>query len=250
MIFHLLSDLHADQNHFDITQCYKPEYKDNCLILAGDIADPTSDEYHDIVEFTSKNYKYVFVIKGNHECYGHTVKRTDYLISKVCELFTNVFYLNKNTQDIDDNIRVLGTTLWSNIDDDQKSDARMFISDFRCIREWTIEQNNHEHKKDVKYILNEIDKAKKEEKSLLVITHHAPHLVGTSRPEHDGSPLSSVFATDLSHLFVDPIKAWVFGHTHHSVNKYVNDIKLVANQRGLSYENNLTGFDPYFNFII
>ena len=100
------------------------------------------------------------------------------------------------------------------------------------------------------YTLNEIDKAKNDGKDLVVITHHAPHLIGTCRPEHDGSQFSSVFATDLSHLFIEPIKTWAFGHTHHSVNKYVNGIKLVANQRGLSYEKNLTGFDPHFSFII
>ncbi len=250
MIFHLLSDLHADQKHFDISECYKPEYKENALILAGDIADPTSDEYHDILEFAAKNYKYVFVIKGNHECYGHTVSRTDYLVSKVCELYMNVFYLNKSSIDIGEDIRVIGTTLWSDIQDDQQSDARMFISDFRCIRNWSIENNNYEHKKDVEFIKNEIGKAKIDNKKLLIITHHAPYIIGTCRKEHIGSPLSSVFATDLSHLFENPVKVWVFGHTHHSVNLTINDVNLLANQRGTYYENGITGFNHHFNFKI
>ncbi len=250
MFFHLLSDLHAEQTHFKMNSCYKPEFKDYCLILGGDIADPTSDEYHDILEFAANNYKYVFVIKGNHECYGHTVSRTDYLIGKVCELYNNVFYLNKSSIDIDENIRVIGTTLWSNIEEDQRSDASMFISDFRCIRNWNVELNNDEHKKDVEFIVNEIKKAKQNNKQLLVITHHAPYVKGTSRPEHEGSPLSSVFATDLSHLFIDPIKVWTFGHTHNSVNMHIGTINLVANQHGLIYENNITRFNPYFHFKI
>lgn len=250
MIFHLLSDLHADQNHFDFKDCYKEEFKNNCMILGGDIADPTSDEYHHIIEFAANNYKYVFVIKGNHECYGHTISRTDYLINSICKIYTNVFYLNKSSFDIDENIRVIGTTLWTDIEEDQMSDARMFITDFRCIKDWSVENNNKEHKLDVEFINSEINKAKNDNKKLIVITHHAPYTKGTSRPEHEGSPLSSVFATDLSKLFIDPIKVWTFGHTHRSVNMNISGVQVVANQRGLCYENNITGYNPYFHFEI
>lgn len=245
MKFQLLSDLHLEIKPFTLEKNEEAE----CLILAGDIGDPTQDNYKDLLKLASTLYKYVFVIKGNHECYGFNLQKTGEKISRTVDDYSNIFYLNRKSVDIEDNIRVLGTTLWSDISDDQRSDIGCFLSDFRRIKEWNIENNNHEHFKDVKFIKNEINRALEDNKKLLIITHHAPIINGTSRNEHKSSPLSSAFCTDLRKLFVKPISTWVFGHTHHSCKLLIDDIPLLSNQRGYGDEEN-TGFDPLFSFDI
>ena len=245
MKFHLLSDLHLEISPFTLN---KPKDAD-ILILAGDIGDPTSNDYRDLIEKTSNLYKYVFIVKGNHECYGYDLQKTGQKIAHVVDKFSNVFYLHKRTVDIEEDIRILGVTLWSDIMDYQRSDIGCFLSDFRLIKEWNIENNNHEHFKDVKFIKNEIDRAKEDNKKLIIITHHAPSYRGTSRPEHNGSPLSSAFCTDLEYLFKDPIKTWVFGHTHHSCKLLINNIPLLSNQRGYG-DDEITLFDPLFTFEV
>lgn len=245
MKFQLISDIHLEMKPFVLEKNEDADY----LILAGDIGDPVSLDYKKLIENAASLYKYVFIIKGNHECYGFTLQKTGEKISHVIANLANVFYLNRKTVDIEDDIRVLGTTLWSDISECQRSDIGIFLADFRCIKDWNIENNNHEHFKDVKFIKNEIQRALEDNKKLLIITHHAPIINGASRNEHIGSPLSSAFCTDLKKLFIKPVITWVFGHTHHSCNLIINDIPLLSNQRGYGEEGN-TGFDPLFSFDI
>ena len=250
MKFQVLSDLHIDSNPYDI----KTNKVDDAefLILAGDIAQPEGQAFSNIIRDASECYDKVFFVRGNHECYGHGIKRTDHLLNKVFERYDNVVFLNRNTYDIDARVRLVGTTLWSDIEREQMYEARCYISDFRCIKEWSVEKNNEEHRIDVAFLAAEIEKAKHDEKDLVIVTHHAPYTQGTSHPNHDNSPLSSVFATDLSYLMSNPpIKFWVYGHTHYSVNLYKNNVNIVANQRGMRYEDRkTTRFDPSFSIDV
>lgn len=240
MKFHILSDLHTEVAPFVLS---KTENAD-CIILAGDIGEPFSDEYKSLIAQASAMYSYVFIVKGNHECYGFTTQKTDENITLIISPFKNVFYLNRTAVDID-NIRVIGTTLWSRVTDYQRSDIGIFISDYRRIKDWHIERNNYEHRLDVEFITKETQRALSDNKQLIVVTHHAPMETGTCKDIHKGSVLSSAFCSDLKKLFVNPIVAWVFGHTHHSCSLLVNGIPLVSNQKGYGEEEN-TGFDPHF----
>ena len=248
MKFQVISDLHADSNPYDI----KGNKVDDAsfLILAGDIAHPTEQRFIDILNDASTSYDKVFFVRGNHECYGQTVTRTDEILNETFAQYDNIIYLNRAAYDVNDRVRVVGTTLWSDITSDQMYVAKCFISDFRCIKEWSIEKNNEEHTKDVAFLVEEIKRAKHDKKELIIITHHAPYTQGTSHPDHDNSPLSSVFATNLSNLMSNPpIKIWVYGHTHYSANFYKNGVNIVSNQRGTSEENyKRTRFDPTFTF--
>jgi predicted phosphodiesterase len=242
MKFQILSDLHTEVAPF----CLSKIDTSDALILAGDIGEPFSDEYKSLIEQASALYSYVFIVKGNHECYGCTTQKTDEVISVIIGPFKNVFYLNRTAVDIEDSdIRVIGTTLWSRVKDCQRNDISIFISDYRRIKDWHIERNNYEHRLDVEFITKETQRALRDNKRLVVVTHHAPVETGACKDIHKGSVLSSAFCTDLKTLFVSPITAWVFGHTHHSCSLLVNGIPLVSNQRGYGNEEG-TGFDPRF----
>lgn len=238
MKFHILSDIHLEMSSYNLE---KIQDVDN-LILAGDIGSPTLPEYELFIKRASELYKNVFLISGNHEYYGNTIKDTNDIIDTITKKY-NVHFLNNKCIDIDD-YRILGTLLWSDIKEYERSEIQTFISDFRLIKNWSIEKNNHEHFKNIQFIKNESERAIIDNKKLIIISHHAPLRNITCKPEHMGSLLSSAFTTNLSHLFKKPIISWIFGHTHYSCNTTFNDVKLISNQRG--YNDEKTKFDPLF----
>jgi predicted phosphodiesterase len=246
MKIHLLSDL-----HLEIDPDFKLEKPNdtNGLILAGDIGDPASIHYKELIKQASELYQWVVVVRGNHEAYGYkSITIASEKIGKACAPYSNVHYLQKDSLDLEEDIRIIGATLWSDIMDYQRSEIGAYISDYYKIKEWSIEHNNHEHFKDLRFIKSEMEKAIQDGKRLIVVTHHAPYTINTSKPEYRFSPLSSAFATDLSKLFKPPIVTWVYGHTHYCNHQIINGVNLISNQRGYSDED--TGFNPLFTFHV
>ena len=240
MKLHILSDLHLERDpSFEL----KNVNDSDILILAGDIGDPNSKEYKDLIQSASKMYKYIFIIKGNHECYNYTIQETDGIINYICKEYNNVYYLNRSYIDID-NIRIIGTTLWSNIIDSQRENINIFIRDFQLIKNWSIDTYNLEHTKDIAFIKEQIEKSLNDNKELVVVTHHPPTQLNTSNPEYNNSPLSSAYSSNLEYLLGNPIKLWIYGHTHYSSQQELNNTKLVSNQKGIISQS--IGFDPDF----
>ena len=103
-------------------------------------------------------------------------------------------------------------------------------------------ESNAHHEADVAWLQAEIALAEADGCKLVVVTHHAPSLRGTSHPRNSGGPLNCAFATDLDHLVArEGVAAWIFGHTHFSCTYG----KLASNQRGYANNPNEVGlFDP------
>lgn len=243
VLFQLLSDLHLEfDSRFDIHKAGE------ILLLAGDIGNPWTNAYKGFLKKASSLFDHVFVVAGNHEYYTSSIHKVDAHIDTLCAELGNVFFLQQKAVDIDDNVRVIGATLWSNIDDDQRSDVACFLADYRCIKDWTIERNNNMHTKHLAFIKAEIERAKADYKKLVVLTHHAPSFVNTSSPMHSGGILSSAFATCLDDLFGDPIVAWAYGHTHFSNKQVRKGMVLISNQRG--YHGEYTKFNKQLTFEV
>lgn len=102
---------------------------------------------------------------------------------------------------------------------------------------------------------------------MVVMTHHAPSVHGTSHPMHDGSSIASAFVTDLDQdpvLTCKAVRAWVFGHTHYctrqawgagggvggGVEGGVGGALLVSNQRGYEGEEEQCLFEEGATFDI
>jgi predicted phosphodiesterase len=225
-------------------------YDCDALVLAGDIGDPFSITYSQFIQQAASMYKYIFLIKGNHECYNSTVKDTIAKITQICDAYPNVFFLDRETfYDIGDTIRVCGVTLWSHI---QQNDIHKRVLDFTRIKDWNIEKHNHEHCLDVCFLQHQIQNAASTNKRLVVITHHAPYTIGTSHPDHEKSTITSAYSTDLSYLIKAPIIAWIYGHTHFSQHQIINGVHLLSNQRGTRRECacEFSRFDPLFTISV
>jgi predicted phosphodiesterase len=243
--FHVLSDLHLELFpgfRLDPARVAAPY-----LILAGDIGDPNSEEYCLFLQHCATLFDGVFMVLGNHEAYGGSLATAVAAVQAICDTHANVHLLQQTVVDLPtSNIRVVGTTLWSHIPKREAFNTECFISDYRRIDGFRVHVNNALHASDVKWIDAELTRALADDKRLVVVTHHAPLVLGTSHAKHTGSKLNCAFATDLPHLIRDPVEIWVHGHTHHTHASMVNGRLLMANQRG--YPDNLDegqGFDPY-----
>lgn len=236
-----MSDLHLEMRNvvFEFPQ------KAPILMLAGDVGDPDSDIYKLFLNKQADRFEKVFVCKGNHECYGKSLCQADELIQNICDERDNLIYLNRTSYDLDDDYVILGTTLWSEMSDDERSDIGCFLGDMRHIKDWSFDQNNWQHAKEVSWLKHAIKEVERREKLAVVMTHHCPSFRGTVAPQHIGNSLSTAFCTDLEDLMQLPVSHWICGHTHTSFNLlFNNECRLVSNQRG--YPEEKCGFDPEF----
>jgi len=70
-------------------------------------------------------------------------------------------------------------------------------------------------------------------RSILVVTHHAPCVAGTSSPQYVGDPCTCAFATDiLGDGDWTGVKTWAHGHTHFTAEFETRGVRVVSNQRG------------------
>ncbi len=229
--------------HLEVGQQY-PEFdiapKAPYLVLAGDIG--RFQDYAYYLQFLRRQcaiFTKVFLVPGNHEFFG--VSRARGLeIAKSLESEPGcdgkLYVLNRTRVDLDHvNITVLGCTLHSRVPPKAQLIVQMKVSDFHQIENWTVNDHNIEHQADVKWLQEEVNKIRIDRlrRRILIVTHHAPTMKGTSKPSDVGSPLSSAFATDLlpARRFADA-QCWVFGHTHFSTEFKRRRMQLVSNQRG------------------
>lgn len=253
--FHVLSDIHLERyksfpglHHF----IHDPSTAD-FICLCGDIGDVHSAVYEDILYECAKTYRGVFVILGNHEYHYGSMESTHTQMQHVLRKLNcpNIHWLNNTSLDMDElGLRVVGTTLWTEIKGSQRAFVKKSITDFTLIDHWDIDQCNETYKKNVEFIQREIEYAKSTGKRVLVLTHHAPLGICGS-PAHRGSLISSAFKNDLHEMILknhDTVVGWVYGHDHWSMQTRVGSTQVVSNQYG--YPREVCGYDPSFVFCV
>lgn len=121
-------------------------------------------------------------------------------------------------------VRVLGTTLWSHVPDDNKVAVSRSLNDYGMIRlatddsgtktrKLSVDDTNAWFQDEATWLRSQISAASAAQEKVIVITHHAPLTEGTSDPKFDGSECNCAFSSDLQSLLGPPVNAWVFGHT-------------------------------------
>ena len=239
--FHVLSDVHLEfyKTYPGLSSFIKPKINENVnyLCLCGDIGNPRLPFYKLFLQECAASYEKVFIICGNHEYYYEYVDDINLLIQKICDDINpnKLIFLNNSSYDISGtNIRILGTTLWTKIDNKNKSDIKCFIADFRSIKNWSIYKNDIEHHKSLKFIKDSLCDSGTESKRFIIITHHAP-LLSCGNIIHRNSILSSAFKNDLMYLIsehTDKISVWMYGHDHYSMCFKIENTLIVSNQLG------------------
>ncbi|KAL2135261.1 hypothetical protein VTI74DRAFT_9246 [Chaetomium olivicolor] len=236
----ILSDLHLEVGQQYSTFAFPASAP--FLLLGGDIGRLIDyDAYRGFLESHAARYRKVFLVLGNHEFYGLDYQSgldTARRLSEEPSLASRLVLLHRaRWDDPDSDLTILGCTLWSAIPEESYGVVEAVVSDFKMIHHWTAQQQNIIHAEEVAWLRDQVAEVKagaaNAKRRLLIATHHAPCVKGTSRPEHAKNPWAPAFATALmDQKGWDGVKVWVFGHTHYTSRLTKNGIKLVSNQRG------------------
>lgn len=225
MNFQILSDVHVDKLGIPVI---KPVA--DILIIAGDICSPAGERYNQFLRYVSDMFLQVLVVKGNHDYHD-----CDTTAEQTSE-FANVKYLNCNEMKIGE-YTILGCTLWSKVPDHFLQTAATLSSDYEPRGNATYRGEqltplhtnsmHQQHREWLRDRLRSVDGKK------IVITHHAPLVVGTSAPEHEARTgesryLNTLFATDLSDIVI-MADVWIFGHTHHYCDFMYGSTRVISN---------------------
>lgn len=255
--FQLLSDLHLEKSKLLTLNYSKFPIKAPYLILAGDIGYPEEKKWKDFINFTSYNFEKVFYVPGNHEYYQsyklnniskfiYTKNELDLKMRELCLSWSNIHFLEKDSYTLDSKIKIIGTTLWANVENYLKLNFEKKIVplsyDFQQIfreKYYLQEENKWENKlinleTYQKYFLDSYVFLKKEilepkdNLPQLIITHHLPSH-NWNLEKFKKNPYIHYFSSDLEHLFSNKVKVWCCGHSHNKMNMKINNVNLYRN---------------------
>lgn len=252
MKIYLVSDLHCEMDNY----LTLPNIAADVVVLAGDIH--RGGKAFDVAaKFRQHFHAPVIVIAGNHEYYQRNYDEQLSAFRRDAEKLRNIFFL-ENNRVIIEGVRFLGCTLWSNFAlygndrvDESRSIALRSINDFRLIRNgshyFTPDDATALHQHSYTWLEREL--AQPFSGKTVVVTHFGPHraAIHARHATTGGDHLTPYFISDCSQLMQHyPITAWLYGHTHHSVDAIVDGgTRLVSNQRGYPSESEgYTRFDP------
>jgi len=251
MKFKLLNDLHLEFGDFEVPKTL--EDKDTILLLAGDIHVGVAGM--DFVTKMCDQFKYVYMVAGNHEFYNHNLWDVTAAWKKFEVPNANFVFLDNDIDyfvEGDKTVAILGGTLWTDMGQDEedawfiKQHIQHGMNDFRIIKTqnedtgdencFTVYDAAHEHDKTVEFLDAALKQAnEKEVDAIIVMTHHLPtfKVVAQKWKTPLNQKMNHAFATDLDWL-IEKHKptVWVCGHTHDSIVKDVGDTLILCNPRG------------------
>ena len=241
------SDLHLEMSaNRRYMQNIPFEAVGDVLVLAGDIGylcDKTMP-CPKFWEWASANYREVLMVPGNHEYYqNYDILANGDSWSR--EILPNVHYHQNRVVRID-NVDFVLSTMWSHIPVQCEEVVYQAMPDFRQIlyngRRFTPADFNAEHEKCLDFIKQSVAESTAEH--IVVVTHHLPSLAVVA-PKHKGSLIGSAFVAELGDFIADSgIDAWIFGHSHASIEAQIGDTHLLSNQFGYVYNcEHLNGFE-------
>jgi predicted phosphodiesterase len=237
----LLSDLHLELHKLNPGDLNFKKTAD-IVILAGDIGNPYSDEYENLIQILMLTHSKVIIVAGNHEYYSsRPMTEIDDNIRKLCD--DDVHFLQKDSLIID-GIKFVGCTLWSQVEDPALC---KYMNDFEKIHQMTFQKYNTEHQSHKEWLVNEVMMEKNGYDKLCVITHHLPSYSLIDLKYVD-DPLNPFFA---SHTFsaVDHknIDVWCYGHTHTAGKNNIDGVDFHCNPRGYADEKSGWNIDYVFD---
>jgi len=244
ILIQVYSDLHIElMNNFPHV---KPTAK--YLFLVGDICKLNHPLFFKFFDYCSPLWEKIFYIPGNHEFYfkkkNYEELNFEYNL-KFRERYKNIFYLNRNSAPLNDEIDIYGCVFWTCSYNSALNDYRE-INQFSEKKKYNIPIDYSFMKKlsedDLKSISNYLNKTTKK---IIVMTHFPPLQEGTSNPVYDSQSqdLKNYYAWNniLKDLNLNNVPLWLSGHTHWSYDIMYNDnTRLLSNQLGYSQEVGLT----------
>lgn len=278
----VMGDLHVELTRgWDLPPAAeRPEF--DAMVMAGDLLPKAERGVRWLLERVPD--KPVFFVLGNHESYGTDETLT---LKKAMDAAagTNIHVLQNRAVTLEDatgSISFAGATLWTDflLHGDQHRAmvvAGERMNDFRKIRTAGYKRRFRpsdallRHQQSRAFLEAEMRKPRENGHRLVIATHHSPLPNPPDKRPDGAGPLSNdelldaAYRSDLTALMVSqpaadgvnalrPADAWLYGHTHESLEKVVGETLVVSNSKGYGpwppketrWEN--PRFDP--NFIL
>jgi Icc-related predicted phosphoesterase len=244
MKIRLMSDLHLEFANYRIPAM--EDDKDTVLVLAGDIHLGLRAKNW-IASYADKFRAIVYVL-GNHEFYNNDIVKVIDSWSVPYSVPSNVHVLTNEIKHIGD-VAFIGTPLWTDLNHGDYfavEAARRGVNDFEIVK-YADQPYNPQihmflHEKAKHFVNTALEKTSGKK---VVVTHYMPsHNAITSR--FAGGSLNSFFAANMdSTISMHSPNAWIFGHTHDSIDTMFGDTRIVCNPRGYSGHELNDSFDPF-----
>lgn len=272
MRIYIVSDIHLDFdiNRFvNLPKYQKSEYSDvtdliwfpkahldDVLVIAGDIWNhrkfltrkfPNGQSWFQMV---ADMYRAVVFVLGNHDYWGTNINLEHLKIRdeiKKQNLQSKLFFLDKDTTVVIDDVKFVGATLWTDFDRSNPLcmlKARQVMKDYHqiTIRNYSTIRDvdiNAIHAQQRSFIFNSTFRDHQDQK-IVVVTHHAPHK--NSIAEHYWqNPKTAIenyfYFSDLEREIAyskDFINLWIHGHTHDASDYVIESsgTRVICNPRG------------------
>lgn len=253
-----VSDLHLEfYDKLAFPLLLKPAAK--YLALAGDICQPDHKLFDPFMRYVSGAYDHVFYVAGNHEYYQKDKSKWKYkipqnmfeiqaAIHRALKPFPNIHFLHHDEPSyylVKENVAIVGSTLWTHIPHDMKTEALLGMNDFRYIalpngfpegvRSLEPDDVNLFYEREKRALDNQIDYWSDMDADIILMTHHMPSYEFIS-PRYKDHRLNCCFASNNEKLMRRNVRAWIYGHTHNASSSVMNDVLCVANARGYPNE--------------
>jgi len=214
------------------------------LLLAGDIVPfAVMAKHSDFFSYISDTFKTTYWIPGNHEYYHSDISsRTGSFNEKIRD---NLFLVNNITVN-QENVKLIFSTLWTNISPGNQIEIRQRLSDFHTIKYknkgLTPDYYNLLHEQCRSFLNKELSKGGTEKK--VIVTHHVPTFMNYPG-KYKGDSLNEAFAVEMyNDVLRSDADFWIFGHHHsNTANFQIGSTILTTNQLGYVIHNDCPGFD-------
>ncbi|MDH5400006.1 MAG: metallophosphoesterase [Cyclobacteriaceae bacterium] len=222
------------------------------LLLAGDIVPfALLHKFDRFFDELSEKFKQVYWLPGNHEYYCSDIKQRTGSFTE--EIRKNILLLNNQTV-INGNAKLVFSTLWANISEENKAYLKRYLSDFHVIKcgddDYGPENFNEFHQQSKDFITEAL-KQENGSNTVILVTHHVPTLLNYP-DKHKGDVLNEGFAIELFDFIADsPIDYWVYGHHHHNCDTFtIGKTKMLTNQLGYVKHHEHTTFSTSAVFSV
>jgi len=228
------SDLHLEfRENKEFLNANPLQPSGDVLVLAGDIVPfGVMDKHKDFFRSVSDNFAATYWIPGNHEYYGFDLATKCGVLNE--KIQSNVFLVN-NTSVMQDDVKLIFSTLWTKISPAYEWQIERNMSDFHVIKNgkfrFSAQRYNELHADSIAFLEKELTAETNLKK--VVVTHHVPTLMNYPE-QYKGSILNEAFAVELFDLIdATGSDCWIYGHTHGNTPDFeIGKTRMLCNQLG------------------
>lgn len=223
----LISDMHLEYNN-TLDSCLHAGT--DVIVVAGDLGVGAHNTAEALI-LLSKHYSDVIYVPGNHEYYGTSLPEFDQELTQRLLAYPNIHFLNNKFRKIK-GITFIGSPFWTNFRYDPLAimAAKVMISDFRLIKNFTPEDSVKLHYKAHSFIQWAYENCPGPK---VIVTHFLPATECIHEKFKNENLINNYFSNNYGEWISElENTTWLFGHTHEKIDLTLGLTRLVANPHG------------------